>query len=288
MKRFTILFLIFFTISAFSQDLPAYILYTKDGKQTNYSEMIKKLEQADIVLFGEYHNNTIAHWLELIVTKSLFEAKGNDLILGAEMFESDNQLILDEFLNETIAEKNFEEEMRLWDNYQTDYKPIVTFAKDNKIPFIATNVPRRYANLVFRNGFEGLNELSNEAKKFIPPLPIEYDPELNCYKQMLEGMKGMKGQANENFPKAQAIKDATMTFFILKNWSEGKLFLHFNGSYHSDNQEGIFWYLTQNVIELNIITITTVTQENILNLEENNKNLADFIICVPSDMTTTY
>ena len=38
--------------------------------------------------------------------------------------------------------------------------------------------------------------------------------------------------------EAQAMKDATMAHFILKNWEPGKTFLHFNGSYHSDNFQG--------------------------------------------------
>ena len=50
---------------------------------------------------------------------------------------------------------------------------------------------------------------------------------------------------NQNLPKAQAIKDATMAHFILENWEKGKTFIHYNGSYHSDNFEGIVWYLKQ-------------------------------------------
>jgi uncharacterized iron-regulated protein len=175
----------------------------------------------------------------------------------------------------------------LWPNYKTDYKPLVEFAKKNKLKFVGTNVPRRYASLVNSKGFEGLDELSDEAKEFLPPAAhVKYDPELNCYKSMME-MKGMGGHVTPNFPKAQAIKDATMAHFILKNWSMGKLLIHYHGSYHSENYESIYWYLKQANPDLKIVTIHTVSQDEISELTKENTGKADFTICVDEDMTKT-
>jgi hypothetical protein len=94
--------------------------------------------------------------------------------------------------------------------------------------------------------------------------------------------------SNANLPKAQAAKDATMSYFILKNWTKGKLFIHYNGSYHSDNFEGIVWYLKQSNKNLNIKTIATVNQADISKLSDESKNMADFILCVPETMTKTH
>ena len=80
------------------------------------------------------------------------------------MFETDNQLILDEYMADLISEEKFEEEARLWKNYKTDYKPLVLFAKNHHLEFIATNIPRRYANSVFKKGLAVLDSLSDEAK----------------------------------------------------------------------------------------------------------------------------
>ena len=88
------------------------------------------------------------------------------------MFESDNQLIFDEYMQQNISYDRFEAEARLWDNYRTDYYPVVFFAKEHHIPFIATNIPRRYANIVKNKGFEALDSLSEEAKRYIAPLPL--------------------------------------------------------------------------------------------------------------------
>lgn len=287
MKKIQVLFvLLLFVFTAFKSDKPAYSLFNKDGKAVKYSKMIKEIQDADIVLFGEYHDNPISHWLQLEVTKSLFEVKGDKLVLGAEMFESDNQVILTEYLDSMISQKSFEKEARLWPNYKTDYKPLIEFANKNRLNFVASNVPRRYASLVNSKGFEGLEELSTEAKAFIPPLPIHYDADLECYKSMLT-MMGMGSHVNENFPKAQALKDATMSYFIMQNWKQSQLFLHYHGAYHSANFESIYWHLKQQNPNLNIVTITTVSQKDVTKLTEENTGTADYTICVVEDMSKT-
>lgn len=286
MIKFRYLFVILlFVFTAFKPDKPAYFLFDKEGKAVKYEKMLKQLETADIVLFGELHNNPIAHWLQLELTKDLYEYKGDELILGAEMFESDNQLILDEYITGVIFESRFEAEARLWPNYKTDYKPLIDFAWDKDLKFVASNVPRRYASLVNSKGFEGLAQLSDDAKKFIPPLPIAYDSTLTFYQELLD-FDG-DGEVNVNFPKAQALKDATMAHFILENWSDEKLLLHFHGAYHSENFESIYWYLKNHNPDLNIVTITTVSQSTVNELEEENTGTADFTICVDEDMAKT-
>jgi uncharacterized iron-regulated protein len=288
MKKYPIVLLVlFFVFTGFKTKKPAYLLFNENGKKVKYEKMLDQIKDADIVLFGELHNNPISHWLQLELTKNLYELKGASLVLGAEMFESDNQLILDEYFSGLISQTRFEAEVRLWNNYKTDYKPLVEFARKNELRFVATNIPRRYASLVNSKGFEGLEELSDEAKVFFPPLPVLYNPELPAYKNMMN-MKGMGSHVNENFPKAQAIKDATMAHFILQNWSPGNLLIHYHGAYHSDNFESIYWYLKQHNPDLNVVTITTVLQEDISELTEENSGKAHFTICVDGNMTTTY
>lgn len=275
---------------AFRSDKPAYILYDSEGKNIKYEKMIEKVSTADVVFFGELHDNPISHWLELEITAGLHSVAGNNLVIGAEMFEADNQLLLDEYLGSKYQADKFEAEAKLWKNYKTDYKPLVEFARKKGLPFIATNIPRRYASMVSRGGFEVLDSLTAEAQRYIAPLPVSYDPELKCYKDMLSmpGMPGMGGKQNLNFPKAQAIKDATMAHFIAVNLAEGKKFIHYNGAYHSDNYQGIVHYLKLYRPGVKVATITTVLQDDISSLEEENKGVADFIVAVPQTMTRTY
>ena len=267
-------------------DKQAYQLFDVSGKKTTYEKMMKDILSCDIVLFGELHNNPISHWLELQVGKDLFRAKKQDLVLGAEMFEADNQELINDYLKGKIVEDTFRSKARFWSNYETDYRPLVEFARNTNIPFIATNIPRKYAAMVNRDGFDPLNSLSETEKQYVAPLPVEYDPELEQYKKMLE--MNMGGHASPNLPKAQAIKDATMAYFILKNRLEGKIFLHFNGTYHSDYFEGIMWYLKRKDPDLKVLTIASVEQSDLSKLSPDYIMLADYIICIPDDMTKTY
>jgi uncharacterized iron-regulated protein len=217
------------------------------------------------------------------VTKDLFARR--PIVMGAEMFEQDNQEALNLYLSSSITAKQLDTMARLWSNYKTDYAPLVEFAKENKIPFAATNVPRRYASMVAKGNFAALDTISEKEKSWIAPLPIAYDSSLPGYKNMLAMMPGHGGS---NLPKAQALKDATMAYFILKHYEQGKVFLHFNGSYHSDNYEGILWHLKQAKPELKYATITTVSQKDVNKLMPEHLKRADFIICVDEDMTSTY
>jgi len=289
MKKISYIFLIVaVSLLALKADKEAYRFYDQKGKKASYAKLLKQALESDIILFGEQHYDPIGHWLQLELTKDLYVEKGSDLIMGAEMFERDDQLILSEYIAGVITTSNFESQARLWPNYKTDYKPLTSFANQHNIPFVATNIPRRYASIVFREGFEGLESLDNHAKRFMAPLPIPYDPELPGYAAMEEMGKEMEGHDAENFPKAQAIKDATMAYSIAGSLAEGKSFIHFHGTFHSDNFEGIVWYLNQYKPGLKIMTIASVEQESTDILLEENEGLADFILVVPEDMTKTY
>lgn len=288
MKLIAIIFFICLTVTSFGQDKPAYKIFKGDGKKSDYEDIIREVSKSDFVFFGELHDNPIAHWLELEVTKSLFAAKAKNLVLASEMFETDNQLLIDEYFSGIIKEASFESEVRKWSNYSTDYKPLLNFAKDNGLKFVAANIPRRYASVVASGGFEALEKVTSEGKKYIAPLPVEYDPELPCYKDMLSMGGDAMGHASANLPKAQAIKDATMANSILKYWQKGQTLIHYNGSYHSDRYMGIIWYLKKYNPDVKVATITTVLQDNINNMSDEYKGTADFIIVIPSSMTRTY
>ena len=269
---------------SFKKDKPAYILYNSNGKKITFSKMITELQKKEIILFGEIHNNPIAHWLQLELAIEFNKSK--HLILGAEMFESDNQEGLNLYLKDSIINIELDTMVRLWKNYKTDYQPLVDYAKSNDLPFIATNIPRRYAAMVHKNGgFSALESLSIKEKSWIAPLPIPFDSEIPSYKAMLTMFAG---HGNPDIIKAQASKDATMAYFILKYWKKNHVFLHINGSYHSNNYEGILWYIKEQNSQIKTSTISTVNQEDIHKLNKEFKGLSDYIIVVDKNMTKTY
>lgn len=283
MKWITVFIAILLSSSAIAQHDAAFQLYNNKGKKVKYKKMLKDLGEADVILFGELHDNPIAHWLQLKVSQGLLA--NSPVVFGAEMVEADNQDALNRYLRGEIGQKDLDSLARLWPNYKTDYKPLVDLARTNERPFIATNVPRRYATMVYRQGFEALDTLPPNEKAWIAPLPIPYDPTLSQYVEMLEMMGGHGG---ENFPKAQAIKDATMAHFTVTHIEEGSIFIHFNGSFHSNYYQGIHWYLDQYRPGLRIKTINTILVDDIAKLSREDFETADYIIAVEKEMTSTH
>ncbi len=280
MKNILFILSIFLCAEGFSQE--AFAFFTQNGKRTSYRKLLRKSKKADIVLFGEYHNNPIAHWLEVKLTKDLLGKRS--LILGAEMFERDNQDALNGYLEGTIDQKGLDTLAHLWKNYKTDYKPWVDLAKREKLPIVATNIPRKYANIVYKKGLQALDTLPSAERKWIVSLPFPYDGNLSQY----EKMKKMARHNSENLPMAQAIKDATMAESIETHYKKGSLFLHLNGSYHSDFFQGIYWYLRKRNPNLKILTISTLSQSSLKKLSLEAYGQADFILVVDEDMTGSY
>ncbi len=286
----TLILILSLTITSQAQNKPAYELFTNNGELADYDEMIADLATSDMVFFGEYHTNPISHWLQLEMTKSFYEIKGNDLFLGAEMFENGNQLVLNEYLQGFYPEdKMIPEITQLWGNYKTDYKPLVDFAKENKLRFIATNIPRRYASMINKMGISALDSLSEEALAMIGPDLKEYfDPTVKAYAEMADNMGGHVPPNMLNIQTAQAAKDATMAYFSVKNFSPGNLLFHFEGSYHSNYDQGIIWWINKIRPGLEIKSITTVDRSEWEELTgEDKATIANYIIVVADNMTQT-
>ncbi len=284
MKSTLILILFFVGHFSIAQNMEAYRIYNSKGKKVSYKKMMKALKSNEIVFFGELHDDPIAHWLEFEVTKALAKFHSNKLTLGFEMIEADQQVILNDYLADQLKEKNFEDSLRKWPNYKTDYKPLIIFAKNNKMSCVASNIPRRYASKVFKEGRGSLESLSADEKAFLCPINFEIDTTLSQYQLLLE--MGMHNP--ENFVAAQAIKDATMAQFIHKYWTPGTTFIHFNGAFHTDFHQGILWYLQKYRPNLKSATISTVQQDDVTKFNKENIGQADFIIVTPTNMTKTH
>ena len=202
-----------------------------------------------------------------------------------EMFEADQQILIDEYFKGHISQSSFENEARLWNNYNTDYKPLLEFAREEDLKVVATNIPRRYASSVFRNGLEALDSLSGEAKQWIAPLPIEVDVTLPSYANISEAAGGHGG---DNLIYAQAVKDATMAYFILLNMKLNDRMFHINGSYHSNQREGIVWFIEEAVQGYEILTINTILADDPEQVDPDELQAADVTLVVPTRMTSTY
>ncbi|MBP6573621.1 MAG: ChaN family lipoprotein [Flavobacteriales bacterium] len=282
-RHITLVLFVALSVAAIAQVRPAYTLFNAKGKKISHATMLRTVRGGDIILFGEEHDDPIAHWLQLLVAQDLV-AQG-PLTMGAEMIEADDQATLDRYLRGEIDQAGFDTLARLWKNHPTDYAPLVDLAKEKQLPFVACNVPRRYARAVSKGGFAALDTVPPNERAWIAPLPIAFDPALPGYVKMLTLMGD---HASPEMAMAQALKDATMAHFIAKYAAKGTRFLHFNGSFHSDFHEGIGWYLTRALPDLTQVTIATVTQEQVDRLDPEHLGQADIIICVDTAIPGTH
>ncbi len=206
------------------------------------------------------------------------------------MFERDNQRQLNQYLNGKFDAKMLKDSARLWSNYATDYKPLVDFAKNKKLNFIATNIPRRYASQTAKEGIESLHKLSDQEKTYIAQLPIKVTLDTPGYPEM-KAMMGDHAEGTKvmNFISAQAVKDATMAESILKNIQAGKTFIHYNGNYHSKEFGGTYWYIKQKNPNLKIAVISVFESEDPeLRIPSKDYTPTEFNLVIPSDMTKTF
>ncbi|MEY4658432.1 MAG: hypothetical protein RJB36_198 [Bacteroidota bacterium] len=287
------LFLVLLTqttsLTLFAQDMPAYQLYTAKGKKTSFKKLVEASEKKELILFGEFHDNPITHWLQLELTKEMHEEFGSRLSLGFEMFEQDQQGVLNRYLSGQLDAKHLKDSLRLWPNYDTDYAPLIEFAKENQLTCVASNVQRKYASLLFKNGRMALDTLRPEIKAQMAPIDFIIDTSLSQYKEVFQ-MGNHMGRMGMNMVEAQAFKDATMAQFILENRAKkaDDVHIHFNGAFHSDFYQGTLWYVQQKNPNIRVLTISTVTQEDVRKLGKEHVGRADFIICVPDSMTKTH
>ena len=274
---------------------PSYLLFTGKGEPADYDVLLQVALKSDIILFGELHNSETAHRLRMKLARDLHADTKRPLVIGMEMFEADQQILLDEYLSGIIRRQNFEQETRLWSNYATDYRPMVEFAREAGIPVVATNIPRRYASLIYHQGPDSLSRLSPEAREWMAPLPILVELDLPGYKRIHEAAIHHGGAY---LAHSQASKDATMAHFIMKQHEDARPLpvrtLHATGTYHSDNFEGIYWYLRHYRFSGSILTISTSRQSGLppagrpLPDDHTQLGRADFLLVVPERESRTH
>lgn len=280
------------SFSSYAQDSMSahYKIFDTRTKQiTGIDKIVADMSDADVLFFGEEHNDSAGHYLENKIFRALHAAYGDKVILSMEMFERDNQTALNDYLQGFIDEARLAKDARLWSNYK-DYRPMVEYAKQNHIPVIAANAPRRYVNLVSRRGMKSLDSLSKDAKKFLPPLP--YDTLSGRYREkFVEIMKGGPGGDNPNVYYSQSLWDAGMGYSIYKFLKENKhrKVFHCVGGFHTEEKLGTAAQLQMRNKKLKILNIASFSDASFANPDwEKFSHRGDYIIMTNPDLKKTF
>jgi uncharacterized iron-regulated protein len=290
MKKVLFFCFILYFCSVFAQSQETYKIYSKNSREAiSIENLAEEISNYDVIFFGEFHENTLLHSLEIELLKALWQ-KNPRIAVSMEMFERDAQNSLDEYLKNKISEKEFLEKSRPWPNYESDYKPLVTFAKEKKLPVIAANIPRDYASQISKNGITFFDSLQN--KKFAASKIIVYEGEYKdkffaTMREMSHASPMMKNSVSDeklyNLFAAQCLKDDTMAESIhlfTENNKKHKV-IHFNGDFHSNSFLGTVEKLQAMNPKLSIAVITPIVMENEFTYPENHAQEADFFIVIP-------
>ncbi|MEQ1762252.1 MAG: ChaN family lipoprotein [Pyrinomonadaceae bacterium] len=220
-----------------------FTVFTGKGQQSSIDQIMKSLDSADVVFLGEFHDDSVAHALQFEIFKRAIEkyAAKRRVTLALEMFERDVQTALNEYLAGQISENHFLLSSRPWPRYKDDYRPLVELAKEKKLDVVAANAPRRYVNMVSRNGRDGVNGLSPLAKTWLAPLPYEEASE--AYSKKFKALMGSSAEASMGIDKilsSQSLWDATMAYSVAESLkkNKGSLVVHLNGGFHTEMRLG--------------------------------------------------
>jgi uncharacterized iron-regulated protein len=285
---FSFYFAIQISVACGQKSADVYKIYsTTDKKEIGIERIVQSLEQADVLFFGEEHDDSVAHVLELKILEALHAKYGKQVALSMEMFDRDVQPVMNEYLMGIIKEKHFQKDARVWNNYK-DYKPLVEFAKAKGLDVVCANAASRYSNLAGREGMEGLMKLPKASRSFFAPLP--YALASGPYRDKLNGLMQHGDTAPANAPalktgfdliSAQSLWDATMAYSIheyLKSHKGQKVY-QINGRFHSDEFFAIVTQLKNYNPKLRSVVISSGSDENWPNIKwDDYIGNGDFII----------
>ena len=262
MKFLSTLLAIALPFFVFGQTTHYKIYSTSLQKEVSVDDVVAGLDKADVLFFGEEHNDSTCHVLEALLFQKISEKYPGKTALSLEMFETDCQGVLNEYLGGLIREKNFVTEGRAWHNYK-DYRPMIEYAKANHNPVVAANAPARYVNRVNRLGLASLDQLDNTGKAWLAPLPIDTATG-TYYDKFLNIMGGHSAMGGMQMYQAQNTWDATMGWSIsrfLKKHRDYKL-LQVNGGFHSEDKLGTAAQLKKYDAKAKIINLATFSDNN--------------------------
>ncbi|MET4081897.1 putative iron-regulated protein [Pedobacter sp. UYP30] len=290
MKIILFLFTVFTHNLLFAQTADSlYKIYdVKQQKEISLDDLVANADKANVVFFGEDHNDSVCHVVEFLIIKKLSGIYPAHIAISMEMFHTDLQPVLNEYLDGLISERNFLKEGNPWPNY-TDYKPIIEYAKRHKLPIIAANVATRYSNAVTINGLSVLKKFPKSSRLFLPPLPI--DTALGLYYTKFNQVSGGHGMGDMKIYQTQNLWDASMAWSIasyLRKHPSTKI-LQINGRFHSDEKLGAVAKLKEYRRTVKTLTISSFSGADFNHPKwKNYANLADYIVLTNPNIPRTY
>lgn len=265
---------------------PLILLCAATGQEVTVEDLAARFASRDVIFLGEEHDNTAGHAFQLAAIQALAaRAEGRPIVISMEMFERDVQAAVDDYLAGRIDEATFLEHSRPWGNYAEHYRPIIEWAKANRVPVLAANAPRNDARRVAFRGLEGLTDRRHVARKTTAP----DDRYLELFKATMDGHVGVgNDEAMRAMYVSQCLKDDTMAeaiadYLAARPWTR-PLVIHLCGKFHSDYGLGTVVRLLERrpLVQIGVVSmISSATPSLEVGLEERQRG--HFVAVVPEE-----
>jgi uncharacterized iron-regulated protein len=276
------------------------IIQSASGATVSFAQLAELTSRADVVLFGEQHDDAETHFVEFALLEEIGRRREH-VVLSLEMFERDVQPILDDYLAGRISEADFLEKSRPWPSYATDYRSLVLLAKARGWPVIAANVPRPIAAAVNRRGLAALDSLPAPSRAWAAgQISCPHDAYFSRVAAEASGHSAggaamsaadsaQTAAMTDRFYEAQCIKDETMGESIARALVRGAdeaIVVHFNGAFHTDYREGTAARVARRAAGARVVVITAVPSPDPMHAPlADATSRADYVIVTKGSAT---
>lgn len=157
------------------------LLIPSTEETVQWAELLRQIDEADVVLLGELHDHVVGHAVQLAVVEDVMDAYPRS-VLALEMLERDEQFRVDDYMEDFIDAKKLAS-ITQSDNWggkggwSAWYQPIIDAVKERGGSVVAANAPRRYVRLARIDGYEKIDALPPARRAF-----VDYPKELSSGK----------------------------------------------------------------------------------------------------------
>ncbi|MCG3863222.1 MULTISPECIES: ChaN family lipoprotein [unclassified Photobacterium] len=240
-----------------------YSITSPIGKTLTVNQLATELKNTDIILVGEWHSHPAAHLLQSQLFAALYQ-QNSQLTLSMEQFTRDKQAIVDQYLAGEIGERTLVAEGNAWPNYDSDYRPLVEFAKQNKLDVIAANAPKSIVRCISKKGPEYLKKLPSSERSWVAQsLTLDKD----AYQtKFLSSMHHGNEEQNLRMFAAQTAWDDTMAESMVTylDAHPNKQIIHVAGRFHTMEGLGTASRIKARNPNLKVALVTPITTSEVL------------------------
>lgn len=252
------------TASTLAPTFYDYTIRSPEGEVLSIATLASQIQDADIVLVGEWHGHPAAHLLQAQLLAALY-SQNTSLALSMEQFTRDKQAIVNDYLADKIGEASLKEEANAWPNYISDYRPLVEFAKANNLDVIASNAPKPIVRCIGKYGENYLDRLpQNERTWVADSLTLTEDAYQDKFISSMH--HGDEAQTKRQFA-AQTAWDDTMAESMVNYLAShpNTQILHTAGRFHVEEGLGTASRILSRNPNLKVVMVTPVSSDTTLN-----------------------